>query len=153
MCDYSAQGVKTRAAVKADLLTTASISSHTTGFVGINDDSTAVCLRPGTELAFDSPVRARPDNNGIINALVNGSNKLLGPVPPDQKVATFMQVNQGMEQKHHDALIFLDGSVVLLHHLEHGQTAEVLSLPADPSTLDGQERQAAEVAQRREAYA
>jgi hypothetical protein len=57
MCDYSAKSAQQRAAAKDDHLVTRSISSHTRGFTPIGDPATAVCLLPGTELAFDKPVQ------------------------------------------------------------------------------------------------
>ena len=48
--------------------------------------------------------------------------------------------------KHHDALEFPDGRIVLLTRLSEGQEATVLQLPAQPTT-------AAENVQERIAYA
>ena len=49
--------------------------------------------------------------------------------------------------KHHDALEFPDGRVVLLTRLSEGQEATVLQLPAQPTTA------AEGIAQERIAYA
>jgi len=50
---------------------------------------------------------------------------------------------QGQSTKHHDALEFPDGQVVLLTDVLEGQAATVLQLPAQPATaveLKAQER-------------
>jgi hypothetical protein len=141
MCDYSATGVKQRAAVKEETLVSGIISRHTNGFVGVNDSSTAVCLLPGTELAFEKPVRA-------LGPLFRLSATPAG----SQTVATFVQVNKDQPSVHHDALQFVDGKIILLNDLTKGQRAVVVQLPADPSTLQGKERENAVANQNRAAY-
>ena len=60
--------------------------------------------------------------------------------------AIFRQVNKNDAWRHHDALEFPDGHIVLLTQLCEGQEAKVLQLPVQPTT-------AAEAdAQRRIAY-
>ena len=46
------------------------------------------------------------------------------------KTAIFRQVNQDCPARHHDALEFADGKIVLLTFLKEGQQATVLQLPA-----------------------
>jgi len=46
------------------------------------------------------------------------------------KTAIFRQINQNNPSRHHDALEFPDGQIVLLTLLEEGQHATVLQLPA-----------------------
>jgi hypothetical protein len=48
--------------------------------------------------------------------------------------AIFRQVNKNEEWKHHDALEFPDGRIVLLTKLSEGQEATVLQLPAQPAS-------------------
>jgi hypothetical protein len=48
--------------------------------------------------------------------------------------AIFRQVNKDQQFKHHDALEFPDGRIVLLTRLSEGQEATVLQLPAQPMT-------------------
>ncbi len=60
--------------------------------------------------------------------------------------AIFRQVNKDEAWKHHDALEFPDGRIVLLTQLCVGQEATVLQLPAQPTTA------AQADAQRRIAY-
>jgi len=61
--------------------------------------------------------------------------------------AIFRQVNKNDPFKHHDALEFPDGHIVLLTSLLEGQEATVLQLPAQPTTAAEAE------AQKRIAYA
>ncbi len=57
MCDYSLEHVASRAATVADrLIVTPFSGTITRGFAGAGDLNRAVCLRPGTEIAFDEPV-------------------------------------------------------------------------------------------------
>jgi hypothetical protein len=49
-------------------------------------------------------------------------------------MAIFRQVNKDQPLKHHDALEFPDGRIVLLTRLTEGQEATVLQLPAQPMT-------------------
>ena len=56
MCDYSLTNVKSRAAQVGDKLTTRNFGTGTRGFSAPEDSTTAVCLLPGTELAFSEPV-------------------------------------------------------------------------------------------------
>ena len=48
--------------------------------------------------------------------------------------AIFRQVNKDEPRKHHDALEFPDGRIVLLTQLREGQEATVLQLPAQPAS-------------------
>ena len=55
-------------------------------------------------------------------------------------------MNKNEQWKHHDALEFPDGHIVLLTHLGEGQKATVLQLPVQATTA------AEEEAQKRVAY-
>ena len=58
MCDYSLERTASRPAQVGDQLLVQNFQNTTTrGFADIHDRSTAVCLRPGTELAFELAVR------------------------------------------------------------------------------------------------
>jgi hypothetical protein len=86
-------------------------------------------LLPGTELAFEDEVRCE-------TAFV--FSRKVG-----QKAATFRQINRSESNRHHDALEFPDGKVVLLTHLYMGQRATVLQVPASGSgKVDVAERHA-----------
>jgi hypothetical protein len=121
MCDYSLHHVATRPAKTEDkLVTTKFTNSITRGFTAIGEPNVAVCLLPGTEIAFMSDVECEPMFGiGIL------PTKKVG-----QRVARFRQVNTDHPNVHHDALEFPDGQVVLLTRLCAGQTASVLQLPA-----------------------
>ncbi len=55
---------------------------------------------------------------------------------------TFRQINQHDQMAHHDALEFPSGQMVLLTHLEEGQRATVLQLPAIAAGTRAPQRQA-----------
>jgi hypothetical protein len=128
MCDYSLHLVASRPAKVGDKLVSTSFPETTTrGFASVDDRNVAVCLLPGTELAFENEVRCE-------TAFVLRST--LG-----HTVAKFQQVNKGRSDIHHDALEFPDGKIVLLTHLCKGQRATVLQLPARPRiTVDDAQR-------------
>jgi hypothetical protein len=89
----------------------------------------AVCLQPGTELAFDWDVELEP-------ALAIFPTKKIG-----QRVARFRQISMEQLTMHHDALGFPDGRVVLLTSMCDNQHATVLQMPAPPRVKsEGDER-------------
>ena len=119
MCDYSLHLVASRPAkVGEKLVSTRFPSSITRGFAPVGERNVAVCLLPGTELAFEKEVQCE-------TAFIFRSG--LG-----HKVARFRQVNKDQLTVHHDALEFPDGQIVLLTQLCEGQHATVLQLPAAP---------------------
>jgi hypothetical protein len=129
MCDYSLLHVKSRLARVGDRLTTRDFGTGTRGFAAPENAGVAVCVLPGTELAFSSQVKA--SNLGW------GWNKQTLP----HATAVFRQVNKDDPCKHHDALEFPDGHIVLLTNLIKGQQATVLQLPAQPTTAAEAETQ------------
>ena len=120
MCDYSLEHVISRPATVADrLVVTTFPSTITRGFAAANDPNTAVCLRPGTEIAFDQPpVYEHPVTHWQVTA--------------PQPVARFRQIDMQIRHAHHDALEFADGAIVPLTRLLPGQRATVLQLPSVP---------------------
>src|SRR4029453_11815666 len=61
MCDYSLHNVATRPAqIEDKLVTTKFRKSITRGFAAVGDLNVAVCLMPGTEIAFDEKVESAP---------------------------------------------------------------------------------------------
>ena len=57
MCDYSLHNVASRPAKVADkLVSTNFIGTITRGFAEVGEPNVAVCLLPGTEIAFDRDV-------------------------------------------------------------------------------------------------
>jgi hypothetical protein len=119
MCDYSLHHVASRPAKAGDkVVTTRFTNSTTRGFAPVGEPNVAVCLLPGTEVAFEKNAECDP-------ALGFLPNRKLG-----HKVARFRQVNVNHPNVHHDALEFPNGQVVLLTRLCEGQHATVLQLPA-----------------------
>ena len=57
MCDYSLHAVATRPAEVAETLVSTNFSTGTHGFASPDDPKVAVCLRPGTEIAFENDVQ------------------------------------------------------------------------------------------------
>jgi len=57
MCDYSLHMVRTRPAKVGEKIITRDFGTGTRGFAAPEDCSVAVCLLPGTELAFEKPVK------------------------------------------------------------------------------------------------
>ena len=133
MCDYSLQSVKSRPATVADKLVTRDFGTGTCGFAAPEDSSIAVCVLPGTELAFEAPIRLverRFYVSHVVETLAHTT-------------AIFRQMNRDEPRRHHDALEMPDGRVVLLTALDSGQQATVLQLPAPPMSsieAEAQER-------------
>ena len=60
MCDFSLHHVKSRPAKVGDTLRTTNFNTGTRGFAAPQDSTTAVCILPGTELAFSEEVKYAP---------------------------------------------------------------------------------------------
>jgi hypothetical protein len=73
MCDYSLQHVKSRPAKVGDKLTTINFRTGTRGFAAPEDSTTAVCILPGTELAFSEEVKCAPIRSRIRVGLCAGA--------------------------------------------------------------------------------
>jgi hypothetical protein len=120
MCDYSLHHVMSTPAKVGDVLkTTSFIGSSTRGFCAAGEPSVAVCVLPGTELAFSAEIEC---------------DRAVGFLPHRRLAATvarFRQVDLDKPYAHHDAIELPDGQIVLLTNLSEGQTATVLQLPAD----------------------
>ena len=126
MCDYSLHLIASRPAKVADrLVSTDFVKSITRGFTEIGHPDVAVCLLPGTELAFDSDVQ------------FDRAFSMFGKARVEHRVARFRQVNMDDPHVHHDALEFPGGQIVMVTRLVPGQTATVLQLPAARHDLSG----------------
>jgi hypothetical protein len=136
MCDYSLINVRSRPAKVGDKLTTRDFGTGTKGFAAAEDTEMAVCVLPGTELAFSNPVTISD------RRFIMGWNR----ETVEHTTAIFRQVNKHDQHVHHDALEFPDGRIILLTRLAPNQQATVLQLPAQPTTV------AEAVAQTRIAY-
>jgi hypothetical protein len=119
MCDYSLEHLASCPAKVGDkLVTTHFKHTPTGGFCVVGEPNIAVCLRPGTELAFERDIE-------------NLSGFWMRPKKLGSKVARFRCVNQDCQAAHHDALELPDGRLVLLTSLCEGQFATVIQLPAE----------------------
>jgi hypothetical protein len=129
MCDYSLHSVASRRAKVGDkLVTTQFGNTLTRGFSAVGEPKMAVCLLPGTEIAFEAEVQRHfcwPQTIFF--------NKEKWAI--HHKVGRFRQVNKDKPDTHHDAIEFPDGQIVLLTLLRAGQQATVLQLPVRENTL------------------
>jgi hypothetical protein len=122
MCDYSLHSVETRPAKVDDVLISTGFANYITrGFAAVGEPAVAVCLLPGTELAFEREVEV---DHGF-RTLLPGFG--FGHI--DEHVARFRQVDVDRFDTHHDALEFPSGKIVMLTRLVPGQRATVLQLP------------------------
>jgi hypothetical protein len=129
MCDYSLHHVASRPAKVSDKLVTMELArSNARGFAAVGElgaklvihdrpPNVAVCLLPGTELAFNDEVR------------YDRAFPLLGKGRIKHKVARFREIEMNDPPVHFDALEFPDGQVLKLARLVAGQSATVLQLP------------------------
>jgi hypothetical protein len=108
-------------------------NSITRGFAAVGEPNVAVCLLPGTEVAFEKEVEYE-------RAIGFFAGWRPGKEFAD-KVARFQQVNRHKPNVHHDALEFPNGRIVLLTRLYEGQRATVLQLPAAPRIVSEAEQQ------------
>jgi hypothetical protein len=125
MCDYSLHAVASRPARAGEKLASTTFkNSITRGFAALGEPEVAVCLLPGTELAFETNVKY--DN-------------FLGILPKrtvKERTARFRKVNEEDHYTHHDALEFPSGKIVLLTQLCADQMATVLQLPAPRTAVE-----------------
>ena len=121
MCDYSLEHVASRPAKVGDRLTTTrfknphTMFSPTVGFCAVGEPDTAVCLLPGTEIAFDREIE-------IPGAF--WMRRRIGA-----KLGQFRRVQEDRPHTHHDALELPDGRTLMLTTLCEGQRVTVLQLP------------------------
>lgn len=119
MCDYSLHGVASRPAKVGDrLITTRFATTFTRGFAALDARDVAVCLEPGSELAFDDATEIDAGYGFLPNRKLN------------ERVARFREINRDRPHLHHDALEFPNGEIVPLTRMAEGQVATVLQLPA-----------------------
>src|SRR6516165_3049208 len=114
MCDYSLHNVATRPAKVGDkLVTTQFANSITRGFSAAGEPNVAVCLMPGTEVAFEKEIEFER-GFGLFSSWTR--QKRIG-----DKVARFRHLNADKPNMHHDALEFPDGGILLVTRLCEGQ--------------------------------
>jgi hypothetical protein len=134
MCDYSLHDVLSRPAEVGDkLVSTRYPNSITRGFAALSAPGVAVCLLPGTEVAFEKDVE------------IDRGWSFFQHRRPVGNVARFRQVDIDRPHVHHDALEFPDGQIVLVHSLSEGQRLTVLQMPARERAADAKEPATVEV--------
>jgi hypothetical protein len=130
MCDYSLHAVASRPAkVGETLVTTRFRGTSTRGFAAKDQPGVAVCLLPGTELAFEQEVsysRAR-----LYTICASWRVERAGSC-----VARFCKIEPCAPDQHRDALSFPDESTVRVNELSEGQYAHVIQLPVVGQVLN-----------------
>ena len=125
MCDFSLEHLASRPAKVGDQLVTTKFGGmYTTGFCSVGEPNLAVCIKPGTELAFEREIECE-----------SWFMRRLG-----SQVARFRRVNEDRQCVHHDALELPSGKVVLLTRLLVGQRATVLQLPVGDREKEAERR-------------
>ena len=119
MCDYSLHAVATRPAEVAETLVSTKLKSTTTrGFASPGSPHVAVCLRPGTELAFENDVQ---------------TGGFLFRKKISDRLARFRQIGLDQPSRHHDALEFSNGAIVLVTDLAVGQKGHGTAIACKPN--------------------
>lgn len=131
MCDYSLHNVASRPAKVGDRLVSSAFPyAITRGFAASDEPGVAVCLLPGTELAFE----------GDVEGSLSQSDCTIRKF--EHRLARFKQIDMENPLVHHDALEFPSGEIVLLTHLREGQRATVLQLPPGARIVHGERQEA-----------
>ena len=92
MCDFSLQSVRSRPAKVGDKLVTRDFGTGTRGFAAADDLRLAVCVMPGTELAFAGGVAC------LSAGLLGWKTRTI-----NHQTAIFRQVNRDKSAAHHGA--------------------------------------------------
>lgn len=98
------------------LVTTDFAKPGTRGFAAVGKLDVAVCLVPGTELAFEKDIRYHHRFSSLRFCI-------------SHKIARFRRFNMDGPSAGHDALELADGRIVMLAELAAGQTATVMQIP------------------------
>jgi hypothetical protein len=121
MCDYSLHAVASRPAEVGETLISKTFrGTSTRGFASEREPEVAVCMLPGTELAFAEDVKY--DNRWIWTKSIKF------------RVGVFGVIDPTVPHRHHDAIEFPDGNRVLVTQLCEGQRVTVLQLPVNQRT-------------------
>jgi hypothetical protein len=125
MCDYSLQHLESRPAKIGERLVTKTFpNTSSRGFASATSNpNTAVCLMPGTELAFEREIEVQcaPGLSGIRTSIKKTGHR----------TARFRQINLQEPCAHHDAFELPDGQSFLVTNLCNDQCATVLQMPVD----------------------
>lgn len=115
MCDYSLHAVASRPAKAGEhLVSTSFPRTATRGFAATDNRNVAICLLPGTELAFEKEIEC--------------SRAFFFVKRMGASTARFRQLE--VHDSHRDALELPDGRIVMVTDLRPNQLARVLQLPA-----------------------
>src|SRR2546423_14916052 len=117
MCDFSLHNVKLRPAKVGDKLTTHNFNAGTCGFAAPEDSTTAVCILPGTELAFSAEV-------------ICASFRLSGWRTISSRTAVFLQNYKDVPPGDNHALEISECAFCFLTVLAEGEQAMVVPPPA-----------------------
>ncbi len=118
MCDYSLTGLASRPARVGDrIVSTRFAATFVRGFGLVDARDIAVCLAPGTEIAFDREAEALAELGAE-------------PVRTGERTARFRLLNEDDPMEPHDALEFASGDLTFVSRLTEGQIATVIQLPA-----------------------
>ena len=134
MCHYSLHNVASRPAKVGDeLVTTEFVNAPTHGFAAVGEPKVAVCLLPGTEIAFKEDARYDHPFARLVPGFGFGET--------GEKVARLERINPDSPNMHHDALEFASGQIVPVSRLCLGQRASVLQLPMRKAAEHGPNEQ------------
>lgn len=119
MCDYSLNGIASRPARVGDrIVSTRFAATFDRGFGLLGARDIAICLMPGTEIAFDG------------NAVIEPELLSLPKWNIGECLARFRHVNHGDPLLPRDAVEFIGGEIVPVMRLAEGQVATVIQLPS-----------------------
>jgi hypothetical protein len=127
MCDYSLQTVRSRPARVGDKLTTRDFATGTRGFAAPEDANTAVCVLPGTELAFAKAVSCRP--RGVLGWKERTVNHTTASLPFTEHANVNDQHGWTPTAAKPDASA--DGTMLPSHDSNSVKTASPISRPRD----------------------
>jgi hypothetical protein len=127
MCDYSLETTASRPAIVGDRLVTCRFKFYTGGFCAIDEPDVAVCLLPGTELAFEQKFEPASRIERLWIRLRYGKSM--------NTVGRFRKTNLETLAAHHDAVEFANGATVLVSSMRPGQRVRVLQLPVEVSEV------------------
>jgi hypothetical protein len=96
MCDYSLHNVASRPAKVGDKLVTTKFDFLARGFAAIEEPNVAVCLLPGTEVAFEKEVeRDHAFDRLLVTRLCEGQRATVLQLPASPRVT-----REAREQMH-----------------------------------------------------
>jgi hypothetical protein len=127
MCNYSNHYAKVRDSVVGDKLVTSG-----RGLVDASARDTAVCLKPGTEIAFDKV----PD----LGSRYHYSYHDFTPLEGFSERAATSRTSHHAGEDEMDYFEFADGTKVLMFNLPAGQSATVLQHPAESKKQKEEQR-------------